>query len=913
MKRMLINATQPEEVRVALVDGQRLYDFDIESHGREQKKGNVYQAKVTSVEPSLGAAFVEFGSERHGFLPAKEISRELFVKPEKAAQSEGEGRRVSISDLISRGQQFLVQVDKEERGNKGAALTTFLSLAGRYMVLMPNNPRAGGISRRIEGEDREELRDALSGLEIPDGMGVIVRTAGVGRSAEELQWDLDYLLQLWEAIQAAGGEQRAPALIYQENNVVLRAIRDYLRQDIGEVLIDSEEAFAEASQFVEKVMPSYRERMKLYADDTPLFSRYQIESQIETAFQHEVNLPSGGALVIDPTEALVSIDINSARATRGADIEETALNTNLEAAEEIGRQLRLRDVGGLIVIDFIDMSSTRNQRAVETRLREALEVDRARIQVGRISRFGLMEMSRQRLRPSLAEMTTEVCPRCSGQGRIHDIRSMALSLLRVLEEESLKERSSIVRALVPLNVAAYLLNEKRRDVADIEQRTNTHLVIVPTANLETPHYEVQRVREDDAEAEAAVLSYELADTVSDVEVPATRDNGRKAKPQEAAVKSIAPAQPAPTPAPTPARAGWLGKLVGNLFGDGSNGDSQQRQAAPGSKSRQPRGEEARQGRRDRPRSEARGRTERPTEGQERRERRGDGERRGRSRRGGERQAGRGNGNAARSEDGPNQGRGRDRDRGAPRSRGGQGDAARRRRDEPAQGKSTEEGGSRRQHRRAPAAERPAVSEDRASETAAARPDKPARADTQARSDNQAKPNKRKPRRDRSSIDGAGREASAPRAVSPTDAPADPEPDSIAAAMLAAESSPTPPVAPVDSAPVDSAAETPAPRRASNDPRQRAAEAPEPAAPSASPEAATAPAAPTQRTDDVRAPSAAAETATAPAESSAVAVAVPTPEPARRPEVPPGRASNDPREIRRRAALEAAGKEDQEGA
>ena len=501
MRRMLVNATQPEEVRVALVDGQKLYDLDIENRTYEQKKGNIYKARVTRVEPSLEAAFVEFGSDRHGFLPVKEVARSYFKTPVDG--------RVNIQDVLEEGQDLIVQVEKEERGNKGAALTTFLSLAARYLVLMPNNPRAGGISRRIDGENRDTLREALSGLDIPNGMGVIVRTAGVDRDAEDLKWDLDYLLQLNEAIEKAADELKSPKLLYQENNVIVRAIRDCLRRDIGEVLIDGKDAFDQAHEFIDPVMPSYKERIKYYDDAIPLFSRYQIESQIETAFQHEVKLVSGGSVVIDPTEALVSIDINSARSTKGADIEETAFNTNLEAAEEIARQLRLRDVGGLIVIDFIDMVSTKNQRAVETKMREALQADRARVQIGRISRFGLMEMSRQRLRPSLDELTTEICPRCTGQGRIRDIKSLSLSILRVLEEESLKERSSIVRARVPMSVAAYLLNEKRREVADIEQRTQTHVVIVPAVELETPQYDIQRIRDDTVDTEGSVPSYEF--------------------------------------------------------------------------------------------------------------------------------------------------------------------------------------------------------------------------------------------------------------------------------------------------------------------------------------------------------------------------------------------------------------------
>ena len=541
MKRMLINSTQPEEVRVAVVDGQKLYDLDIENRSRERKKGSIYKAKINRVEPSLEAAFVDFGADRHGFLPFKEISRTYFNT--RSTPNQG---RVNIQDVINEGQECLVQVEKEERGNKGAALSTFMSLAGRYMVLMPNNPRAGGISRRIEGEERDSLRDAMSELEFPDGMGIIIRTAGVDKSADELQWDLDYLLQLWEAIQRAEKDNRAPALIYQETNVIVRTIRDNLRSDIGEVLIDSEDAYKEAADFIEEVMPHYRDRIKLYADSTPLFSRYQIESQIESAFQHEVKLPSGGSVVIDPTEALVSIDINSARATKGADIEETALTTNLEAAEEVARQLRLRDVGGLIVIDFIDMLASRNQRAVENRVREALETDRARTQLGRISRFGLFEMSRQRLRPSLEEITSEVCPRCSGQGRIRDVESLSLAILRIMEEESLKERSSIVRAVVPLNISAYLLNEKRADVAEIEARTKTHLVIVPNAAFETPNYEVQRIRDDDVNEEVGVRSYELADIVTEVEIPLGRERPQPSR-EKAAVGAIEPNNPRPSP------------------------------------------------------------------------------------------------------------------------------------------------------------------------------------------------------------------------------------------------------------------------------------------------------------------------------------------------------------------------------
>ncbi|MDO8697077.1 MAG: Rne/Rng family ribonuclease, partial [Pseudomonas sp.] len=468
MKRMLINATQPEELRVALVDGQRLYDLDIESGAREQKKSNIYKGRITRVEPSLEAAFVDFGSDRHGFLPLKEVSREYFKK--------GAEGRANIKDALTEGQEVIVQVEKEERGNKGAALTTFISLAGRYLVLMPNNPRAGGISRRIEGEERNELREALNGLNAPADMGLIVRTAGLGRSSDEMQGDLDYLMQLWAAIKEASLDRAAPFLIYQESNVIIRAIRDYLRQDIGEVLIDSVEAQEEALSFIRQVMPQYESKIKLYEDSVPLFNRFQIESQIETAFQRVVTLPSGGSIVIDPTEALVSIDINSARATKGADIEETALQTNLEAAEEIARQLRLRDIGGLVVIDFIDMTPAKNQRAVEDKVRESLEADRARVQVGRISRFGLLEMSRQRLRPSLGESSGIVCPRCNGQGLIRDVESLSLAILRLIEEEALKDRTAEVRAQVPIPVAAFLLNEKRNSITKIELRSRARIV-----------------------------------------------------------------------------------------------------------------------------------------------------------------------------------------------------------------------------------------------------------------------------------------------------------------------------------------------------------------------------------------------------------------------------------------------------
>ena len=491
MKKMLINATEREEVRVALVDGQRLYDLDIENRARLQTKANIYKAKVTRVEPSLEAAFVDFGAERHGFLPLKEIAHQYY------RSSSPDDGKMKIKDAIKEGTEVIVQVDKEERGTKGAALTTYISLPGRYMVLMPNNPRAGGISRRIEGDDRSELRDALAQLEIPDGMGVIIRTAGVGRTAEELQWDLDYLLKLWAAISEAADENAPPTLLYQESDVIIRAIRDYLKDDIDQVLIDEPHAHRQALDFVSMVMPKYQNRIKAYNDGLPLFNRFQVEGQIETAFQREVRLPSGGSIVIDPTEALVSIDINSARATKGSDIEATALQTNLEAADEIARQLRLRDMGGLVVIDFIDMNASKNQRAVENRMRDALEIDRARVQLGRISRFGLLEMSRQRLRPSLGETSGMVCPRCTGQGSIRDTKSLALAILRLIQEEASKERTGEVRVIVPVDVSAFLLNEKRAAVGEIEQATKVRVVVIPNPNMQTPHFEVIRLRDDE--------------------------------------------------------------------------------------------------------------------------------------------------------------------------------------------------------------------------------------------------------------------------------------------------------------------------------------------------------------------------------------------------------------------------------
>ncbi|MGV6808068.1 MAG: ribonuclease E, partial [bacterium] len=549
MKRMLINASHQEELRVALVDGQRLYDLDIENRTREQRKANIYKGKITRVEPSLEAAFVDYGAERHGFLPLKEIAREYF----KGSDQSGGGKGGKIKDKIAEGTEVIVQVEKEERGNKGAALTTFVSLAGRYLVLMPNNPRAGGISRRIEGDDRSELRDAMKDLNVPNGMGVIVRTSGIGRSAEELQWDLDYLAQLWTTIKSEADGAKAPHFLFQESNVIIRAIRDYLRQDIGEVVIDSRGAYELAAAFINQVMPNFKSKIKYYQDDIPLFNRYQIENQIESAFQREVKLPSGGSIVIDMTEALVSIDINSARATKGGDIEETALQTNLEAADEIARQLRLRDLGGLLVIDFIDMSSNKAQREVENRMRDALEIDRARVQVGRISRFGLLEMSRQRLRPSLDETTSKVCPRCNGQGTIRGTRSIALSILRLLEEEAQKEFSAEIRAITPVSVATYLLNEKRGEINAIEERNKTRVVILPNHNLETPHFTVERLRsQDNPETD---FSYKLADSLTQSSDSFDTAPVEPIKPiAQPAVHSITHSTPAPVPTEKPARA-----------------------------------------------------------------------------------------------------------------------------------------------------------------------------------------------------------------------------------------------------------------------------------------------------------------------------------------------------------------------
>jgi len=537
MKRMLINATHSEEIRVALVDGQRLYDIDIETPSREQKKANVYKATITRIEPSLEAVFVNYGANRHGFLPFKEISPEYFDP--KAVDDKG---RPIIKDALKEGQELIVQVEKEERGNKGAALTTLISLAGRYLVVMPNNPKAGGVSRRIEGDDRAEIKAALAQLEVPAGMGLIVRTAGVGRDVEELQWDLDYLVQVWTAIREAADSRPAPFLIYQESNLIIRALRDYMRNDIGEILIDEPTIHQQAMDFVQMVTPKVAEKIKLYDDPTPLFSRYQIESQIESAYQRNVTLPSGGELVFDVAEAMTAVDINSGRNTKGQDIEETAFNTNLEAAEEIARQLRLRDLGGLIVIDFIDMNSSKHQREVENRLRDSLKYDRARVQTSRISRFGLLEMSRQRLRASLEESSQHMCPRCNGQGVIRSVESLSLAILRLLVDEAMKDNTGRVVAQVPIDVATYLLNEKRDQINEIEQANNVDLLLIPNINLETPHYEIERVRADDTEAKGRDVQ-QLIEPLN-VETPTPEPRHRKA--EKAAVQTIPrPAQPAP--------------------------------------------------------------------------------------------------------------------------------------------------------------------------------------------------------------------------------------------------------------------------------------------------------------------------------------------------------------------------------
>jgi ribonuclease E len=575
MKRMLFNATQAEELRVAIVDGQKLIDLDIESASKEQRKSNIYKGVITRIEPSLEACFVDYGTDRHGFLPFKEISRQYLKLARRAAEGNGEDTdgesRGRIQDQLREGQELIVQVDKDERGNKGAALTTYISLAGRYLVLMPNNPRGGGVSRRVEGEERNELRDAVASLDVPAGMSVIARTAGIGRTAEELQWDLNYLLQLWHAIEDAAKLQSGAYLIYQESSLVIRAIRDYFHPDIGEILIDTEAIHEQAQQFMGHVMPNNVSRVKLYKDDVPLFSRFQIEHQIETAYSRQVGLPSGGAIVIDHTEALVAVDVNSARATRGGDIETTAFNTNLEAADEIARQLRLRDLGGLIVIDFIDMESAKNQREVENRLRDALKYDRARVQLGKISRFGLMELSRQRLRPALTESAYIPCPRCHGIGHIRGTESTALHILRIIQEEAMKENTAQIVAQVPVDVATFLLNEKRADVLNIETRFKVNVLLVPNRHLETPNYSVHRMRHDELnQGEPLPASFQMVEQPEELDTFGRPEEGKEPR-QEAVVKGITPPQPAPVAAapreatepPTAPRQpnSWLSRML----------------------------------------------------------------------------------------------------------------------------------------------------------------------------------------------------------------------------------------------------------------------------------------------------------------------------------------------------------------
>ena len=569
MKRMLFNATQAEELRVAIVDGQKLIDLDIESAAKEQRKSNIYKAVITRIEPSLEAAFVDYGAERHGFLPFKEVSRSYF-------RSDADAGRAKIQDVLKAGQELIVQVEKDERGNKGAALTTFISLAGRYLVLMPNNPRGGGVSRRLEGEDRQELREVLDQVEVPSGMSLIVRTAAIGRTAEELQWDMNYLLQLWTAIDGAAKAQSGAFLIYQESSLVIRAIRDYFQPDIGEILIDTDDIYEQAQQFMAHVMPGNVARVKRYSDDVPLFSRFQIEHQIESAYSRQVNLPSGGAVVIDHTEALVAIDVNSGRSTKGSDIEETALRTNLEAADEVARQLRLRDLGGLIVIDFIDMESTRSQREVENRLRDALHYDRARMQVSKISRFGLLELSRQRLRPALAETSYITCPRCTGTGHIRSTESAALHILRILEEEAMKENTGAIHAQVPVDVATFLLNEKRVDIARVEVRHRINLMIVPNRQFETPQHEIIRFRHDQLNTEDLTIpSYQLAaKAAEEAEEASSAQTEARPPRQQAAVKGITPDQPAPIVQPKPepvpetiAKPGIIAKIFGWFSGN----------------------------------------------------------------------------------------------------------------------------------------------------------------------------------------------------------------------------------------------------------------------------------------------------------------------------------------------------------
>ena len=613
MKRMLINATQAEERRLAIVDGQKLLDYEIEIEGREQRKGNIYSAVVTRVEPSLEACFVDYGEDRHGFLPFKEISKQYFAPGVAPSQAR-------IQDVIKEGQTLLVQVEKEERGNKGAALTTFVSLAGRYVVLMPNNPRGGGVSRRIEGDDRAELKEALDQLQYPNGMSIIARTAGIGRAAAELQWDLNYLLKLWTAIDGAAQGGKGAFLIYQESSLVIRAIRDYFNNDIGDILIDTDDIYEQAQQFISHVMPEYAARVKRYRDDAPLFSRFQIEHQIESAYARTVNLPSGGAIVIDHTEALVSVDVNSARAIKGGDIEETATRTNLEAADEVARQMRLRDLGGLIVIDFIDMDESKNRREVENRLRDALRQDRARVQFGTISKFGLMEMSRQRLRPALSEGASIPCPRCGGSGHVRDTESSALQILRIIQEESMKDNTAAVHAQVPVEVASFLLNEKRSEIAKIELQQRTNVLLIPNKGLETPNYKLERLKHDDPRLDNIQASYKMAEEIEDP-TAVTRRSQEPTNKQSPVIKGVLPDLPAPhaepraakaegtapTAAPrrsaaaaAPAEKGFFGWLK-NLFG----GDSTNEPAKPATQDKPARSGERREGRSGEGRGEGR--------------------------------------------------------------------------------------------------------------------------------------------------------------------------------------------------------------------------------------------------------------------------------------------------------------------
>ena len=634
MKRILVNATQQEELRVGMVDGQRLYDLDIELPSRNQRKDNIYKGTITRIQPSLEAAFVNYGAERHGFLPFKEISRDFL-----SGSPSNNGERVPIRNLISEGQEIIVQVEREERGNKGAALTTYISLAGRYLVLMPNNPRANGVSRRIEGDDRDEVRNVLSKLDVPKGMGVIARTAGVGHAPEELQWDLDYLQKVYASIKAAADSRNKPFLIYQESNVIIRALRDHLRDDISEIIIDDPDVFRDAKKFVEQVMPHNLKKLKHYEDHVPLFNRYQIESQIEAAFEREVSLPSGGSMVIDHTEAMICIDINSAKATKGSDIEETALNTNLEAADETARQLRLRDLGGLIIIDFIDMTPEKNRREVERRLREALKIDRARVQVGHISQFGLLEMSRQRLRPSLEESSQIVCPRCSGHGTIRSIESLALAVLRLIEDEAMKESTGKVIAKLPVEVTSFLLNEKRIGISEIEARHDVQLVIVPDPNLETPHFTVERVRSQDAKP-GQKPSYEH---IPQEETGLAPYRQAPAAVEQPAVKSIHASTPAPpsktqsdskgrAPRPLKALFGWLSG--GNKTPDETSPAKVQEPSRESRSTTRTRSDQRRRGSRDHARGGHRRRDgSRRTDGQRRDgSRRADGQRRDGSRR-----------------------------------------------------------------------------------------------------------------------------------------------------------------------------------------------------------------------------------------------------------------------------------------